>query len=111
MNLSIIMPVYNAEKYLKKSLDSFVKHLTDNDELIIVNDCSIDESLNLIENYKKKNKSKNIILINNDKNIGAGLSRNKALEIAKGEYIGFIDADDYVDKLYFQNIIYSFYLN
>lgn len=104
-SLSIIMPVYNAEKYLKKSLDSFVKHLTDNDELIIVNDCSIDESLNLIENYKKNNKSKNIILINNDKNIGAGLSRNKALEIAKGEYIGFIDADDYVDKLYFQNML------
>lgn len=105
MNLSIIMPVYNAEKYLKKSLDSFVKHLTDNDELIIVNDCSIDESLKIIKNYQNKNKDKNIFLINNDKNIGAGLSRNEALEIAKGEYIGFVDADDYVDEFYFQNML------
>ena len=105
MNLSIIMPVYNAEKYLKKSLDSFVKHLTDNDELIIVNDCSIDESLKIIKNYQNKNKDKNIFLINNAKNIGAGLSRNEALEIAKGEYIGFVDADDYVDEFYFQNML------
>ena len=104
-SLSIIMPVYNAEKYLKKSLDSFVKHLTDNDELIIVNDCSIDESLKIIKNYQNKNKDKNIFLINNDKNIGAGLSRNEALEIAKGEYIGFVDADDYVDEFYFQNML------
>lgn len=105
MNLSIIMPVHNAEKYLMKCLDSFVKYLSNDDELIIINDCSTDESIKVIKNYQNENTDKNIILINNDKNIGAGLSRNKALEIAKGEYIGFIDADDYVDKLYFQNML------
>ncbi len=105
MNLSIIMPVYNAEKYLNKCLDSFLKYLTVNDELIIINDCSTDESLKIIKNYQNENVDKNIVLINNDKNIGAGLSRNKALEIANGKYIGFIDADDYVDKLYFQTML------
>lgn len=105
INLSIIMPVYNADKYLKKCLDSFVKYLTNENELIIVNDCSTDESLKIIKNYQNNNKDKNIVLIVNNKNIGAGLSRNKALEFAKGEYIGFVDADDYVDKLYFQNML------
>lgn len=105
MNLSIIMPVHNAEKYLMKCLDSFVKYLSNDDELIIINDCSTDESLKIIKNYQNKNKDKNIFLINNDKNIGAGLSRNEALGIAKGEYIGFVDADDYVDEFYFQNML------
>lgn len=105
IELSIIMPVYNSEKYLEKAILSALKNLTIKYELIIINDCSTDNSLKIINKIMKNNK--NIILINNEKNIGAGLSRNKGLEIAKGKYIGFIDSDDYVQDNYYLNMLKS----
>ena len=105
IELSIIMPVYNSEKYLEKAILSALKNLTIKYELIIINDCSTDNSLKIINKIIKNNK--NIILINNEKNIGAGLSRNKGLEIAKGKYIGFIDSDDYVQENYYLNMLES----
>lgn len=101
MELSIILPAYNSEDYILETLDSFVPDLKDKQELIIVNDCSTDKTLKIIKKYISQNRSKNITLINNEKNSGAGNSKNKALSIAKGKYIGFIDSDDIVDKDYF----------
>ena len=105
IELSIIMPVYNSEKYVEKAISSILKNLNIEYELIIINDCSTDNSLAIVEKIMENNK--NIILINNEKNIGAGLSRNKGLEIAKGEYIGFVDSDDYVQENYYINMIDS----
>lgn len=97
------MPVYNGEKYLKTALESVLNQTIgfENLELIIVNDCSSDNSKAIIEEFKKKNEildpsgSSNIIAIHLDENIGGAYGpRNIALRHASGEYLMFVDADD-----------------
>lgn len=102
VDVSIIMTVYNTEQYVEKAIKSVLNSDMINYELIIVNDCSTDNSLNILK--KMQRKYKNIILIENSQNMGAGLSKNEGLKIARGKYIGFIDSDDYVDRNYFLNM-------
>ena len=100
MEISIIVPVYNSEKYIKRCIDSIIKQTYQNFELIIINDGSTDNSLKIInDNYSKY---KNIKIINQT-NSGVSKSRNKGIEIAKGKYICFVDSDDYIDS----NLIYN----
>lgn len=100
--ISIIIPCYNVEKYIKKCLDSLIFQMADYDyEIILINDCSTDNTDIEINNYLSEN-NYNIKYLANDKNMGAGYSRNRAISISKGEYISFIDADDYVDENYFE---------
>jgi glycosyltransferase involved in cell wall biosynthesis len=87
---SIIMPCYNAEKYLKQSIDSILKQTYGNWELIIINDSSTDSSLKIINSFKDHR----ISLIDNLKNEGVAFSRNKGIKMAKGDFIAFIDSDD-----------------
>ena len=96
MLISFIVPVYNVERYLSTCLDSILNQGIDQDdfEIILVEDCSTDGSLQICKDYSCK--YKNIILIENDKNIGLGLTRNKGMDHARGEYIHFIDSDDYL---------------
>ena len=96
MLISFVVPVYNVEPYLSACLDSILNQGLDKDdfEIIIVEDCSTDGSLQICKDYSCK--YENIILIENDKNIGLGLTRNKGMECAKGEYIHFVDSDDYL---------------
>lgn len=94
MKVSIIIPVYNDELYLEECLNSVINQTIDEKEIIIVNDGSTDLSLTILEKYKQKYPK--IILINQT-NQGVSVARNVALDIATGEYIGFVDADDYVD--------------
>jgi len=96
MKISIIMPVYNSEKYLEKCLDSIANQTINikDIELIIINDGSIDNSELVIKKYLNK---LNINYIKQE-NHGQSYARNKGLELAKGEYITFIDSDDYIDK-------------
>lgn len=89
---SIIIPIYNAEKTLAVTLNSVLAQTYKDYELILVNDCSTDNSIKIIEQYK--NKFNNIILINNDINMGVANSRNKATQIARGNYIALLDSDD-----------------
>lgn len=96
MKISIIIPVYNAEKTLNKCLDSIINQTYKNLEIIIINDASIDSSLDIIKKYEKENK--NIILINNKENKGIGYSRNNGIKKASGDYISFIDSDDYIEN-------------
>lgn len=100
--VSIIMPVYNGEKYLNKSIQSVIAQSFDNWELIIINDNSKDNSISIIENFMEK--TDKIHLINNKKNLGPALSRNKGIKLAKGNYIAFLDCDDIWEqnKLAFQ---------
>ena len=79
--LSLIIPVYNSEKYIIKCLNSIIPYMNDNTELIIIDDCSKDDSLKLINNYITKSKNKNIALLKNKSNIGAGLSRNSRYQL------------------------------
>ena len=94
--VSIIVPVFNEEKNIKKNIESLINQDYDNIEIIIVNDKSTDESIKIANRYIEKNP--NIKILNNEKNKGASYSRNKGLDIAKGKYIIFIDGDDYAEK-------------
>ncbi len=96
--VSIIIPVYNKEKYVKESLKSAVNQTYKNLEIVIINDGSTDNSKAIIEDFIKDHK--NIIYINEDKNIGLCLARNKAISASSGEYILPLDADDLIDKTY-----------
>lgn len=99
--VSIIIPIYNNEKYLEKCIDSLVNQTLSNIEIIAVNDGSTDSSLSIIENYAKKDKR---IVIVSQKNQGQSVARNQGIKIAKGEYIGFIDSDDWADTKMFERL-------
>lgn len=88
--VSIIMPTYNCGKFIEETINSVLKQTYSNWELIIVDDCSNDNT----EEVVKKIKDKRIIYIKNEKNCGAAITRNKALKIAKGDYVAFLDSDD-----------------
>lgn len=101
VEVSVIVPVYNVEKYLSKCLDSILNQTFKNFEIICVNDCSPDRSWDILTEYA--NKYPNIVkILKNDKNMGLGLTRNKGIENAKGKYLLFIDSDDYIKKDYIQ---------
>ncbi len=100
--VSVIIPVYNVEDYLKRSLDSLVNQTLKDIEIILIDDCSQDKSLDIAKKYAEKDKR--IKLIESKENQGAAASRNKGLDIASGEYIGFIDADDYIDLNYYEEL-------
>lgn len=95
--ISIIIPIYNAEKYIEKCLNSIKKQTYSNYEIIIVDDGSKDNSLNICENFKKKNKSI-ILKIFTQKNEGPSSARNKGIANAVGDYIIFVDSDDYLEE-------------
>lgn len=90
MNVSVIMSAYNSESYLNESIESILKQSFDNYEYIIVNDGSTDNSRKIMESYKDKR----IKILNNKNNMGLTVSLNKAIKLAKGEYIIRMDADD-----------------
>lgn len=90
--VSVIMSVYNSEKYLEDSIKSILNQSFKDFEFIIVNDCSNDNSLKIINKYKENDVR--IRLINNSKKINLANSLNKCLKVAKGKYIARMDADD-----------------
>lgn len=91
---SVIIPVYNAEDYLEKCLQSVISQTQKEMEIIIVNDGSVDKSAEIIESYQNKY---SYIKTINQSNQKLGAARNAGLKIAEGEYIYFLDADDYID--------------
>ncbi len=96
--ISIIMPVYKAQSFLERSVSSIQNQTLKEIEIILVDDGSPDESGKICDSFKEKD---NRIKVIHKQNEGAGMARNSALEIAEGEYIGFVDSDDYVDlKMY-----------
>ena len=101
--VSMIVPVYNVECYLKKCLNSLLEQTFDKDdyEIICVNDCSQDKSQMILNEYQKKFPDRIKVLIN-EKNIGLGRTRDRAVTVAKGEYIMFVDSDDYVKNDYIE---------
>ena len=94
--VSIIIPVYNAEGFLRKGLDSCVNQTMQNIEVICVNDASEDNSALIIEEYAEKYPDK-VIHLDCTENSGQGGSRNKGILHARGEYLCFMDSDDYLD--------------
>lgn len=101
--ISIVVPVYNVEDYLDKCILSIVNQTYSKIEIILVDDGSIDESARICDEWKKKDER---IVVIHKENGGLSSARNVGVKIAKGDYIGFVDSDDYVDlqmyeKLYF----------
>ncbi|MFS0861488.1 glycosyltransferase family 2 protein [Fredinandcohnia sp. 179-A 10B2 NHS] len=99
--LSIIVPVYNLESYLPKCVESILSQSFSYFEVILVNDGSTDKSGELCDEYAKLDSRVRVI---HKENGGIGSSRNAGLEIAKGEYIGFVDNDDYINKYMFEEL-------
>lgn len=102
IKISVIVPVFNAEKYLKMCLNSLVSQTLKNIEIICIDDGSTDNSLAILDKFKSKD---NRIKIIKQKNYGVSMARNNGISEAQGEYIGFVDADDWVDKDFFENYI------
>ena len=93
--VSIIIPVYNVEPYLEECILSLLNQTYVNTELLFINDASTDKSLELLEQYCLIDNR--ISIINLKENKGPGYARNIGIENAHGEYILFVDADDYID--------------
>ena len=92
--ISIIIPYRNVENYIADCLDSVVNQTLSDIEIICVNDCSSDNSKNIVEQFQEKDNR--IIMLETSEPSGQGYARNRAIEIAKGEYIGFVDSDDWI---------------
>lgn len=102
--VSIIVPVYDVEKYLSQCLDSLVQQTYSNIEIIVINDGSFDNSKKIIEQYAKQ--FSNIKFINNSENLGLSKARNIGLDYANGEYIFFIDSDDWINRNTIERLVY-----
>lgn len=100
--VSVIVPVYNAEKYLKKCMESILKQTYENIELILINDGSIDKSLDICNQFSKRDRR--IRVIDKD-NSGVSDTRNLGIMLAKGKYLCFVDSDDYIEENYIEKMI------
>lgn len=102
--ISIIIPNYNCEKYIQKCLDSVINQEYKNKEIIIIDDGSNDKSIEIIEAFKENHKKENITLICQN-NLNAAIARNKGIDLAKGDYILFLDSDDELEENILKNSI------
>jgi len=101
--VSVIVPVYNTEKYLRRCLDSLVKQTLEDIEIIVIDDKSPDNSNEILKEYEKKYKNK-IKVFHNKTNKGIGYNRNFGMSKASGKYIGFVDSDDWVNETMYEKM-------
>ena len=92
--ISIITPAFNAQKFLEKIYLCLLNQTYKNFEWIVIDDCSLDDTFNILKKFDSQNLI-NIKILKNEKNLGAALSRNRGLDIAQGDFLCFLDADDY----------------
>ena len=102
--ITVIVPVYNVEKYLPRCVDSIINQTYKNLEIILVDDGSTDSSPAICDGYAKKDSRVNVI---HKQNGGASSARNAALDIASGDYIGFVDSDDYINHDMYASLLNS----
>lgn len=100
--VSIIVPVYNSQEYLKECADSLVNQTLEDIEIIFINDGSTDDSLRMLEEYQKNYPDK--VVVKSKQNGGQATARNLGIRMATGEYIGFVDSDDSVDTCMFERL-------
>lgn len=98
MKISVIVPVFNSSKYISRCIESVLNQTYNNFELILVDDGSVDDSLSILKEYARKDKR---IKVFTQKNSGPGVARNLGIAKATGDYIVFVDSDDYIDEEYF----------
>jgi len=102
--ISVIIPCYNVQEFIENCVQSILLNNYNALELILINDGSTDQTLSLLRNIKDQYSTKTIILVNQLNN-GLSMTRNIGIEIASGEYIMFVDSDDWVSKNYFKSFI------
>lgn len=102
IKLSVIVPIFNSAKTLEKCLDSILNQDFKNFELICINDGSRDNSLKILNEYKKKD---NRIIVIDQQNRGLSATRNVGIKIATGDYVTFIDSDDYIENITFSTVL------
>lgn len=102
--ISVIIPVYNVEQYLQQCLDSLLRQTYQNFELILVDDGSLDNSWEIMQDYAKKDTR---VRLFRKENGGVSSARNFGLEIAKGDYIAFVDSDDFVAEQYLEGLYWA----
>lgn len=100
--LSVIVPIYNAEEFLNRCINSILQQIYQNLEIILVNDGSTDNSLKICQMYKSKD---NRIVVINKNNAGVSAARKDALQVATGDFITFVDSDDYIDSNMYKNLM------
>lgn len=103
--VSVIVPVYNVEQYLRKCLDSLINQSLKEIEIICVNDASPDNSIDILEEYAEKDER--IVIVNLEKNLCLGGARNIGINKAKSLYVGFVDSDDFVDLNMYEKLYYA----
>jgi glycosyltransferase involved in cell wall biosynthesis len=94
--VSVIIPVYNASSFLVRCLDSVLSQTLSDIEVICIDDCSSDNSFEILKDYVEMDSRFKVF--KNERNIGQGLTRNKGIDHAKGEYIAFVDSDDWIES-------------
>lgn len=102
VKISVIIPVYNSAQYLPKCLESVCGQTLRDIEIICVNDCSTDESIVILEEFSQKDERVKIIDLKENK--GAAAARNIAIKNASGEYLGFVDSDDFIDRNFYEKL-------
>ena len=106
--VSVIVPIYNTSKYLPKCLDSIIGQSYQNLEIILIDDGSTDDSGKIADDYAKKDKR---IKVFHQKNAGQSAARNLGLQKATGDYVGFIDSDDRIDRQFYEEHLKAFDAN
>lgn len=101
--ISIIIPAYNREKQIGRCIESLLSQTYKNLEIIIINDGSIDGTKGIIDEFQKQNKDR--IIVVHTQNQGVSMARNEGISIATGDYIGFLDSDDYVDSQMYEKLL------
>lgn len=105
IKLSVIIPIYNSEKFLARCINSIINQTLKPIEIICIDDCSTDNSFNILTELKNKNDQ--LIIVKNKERLGAGESRNIGIKIANGEFIHFLDADDTIVDNIYEKIYFS----
>lgn len=103
--ISVIVPVYNSSEFLRTCLDSLVSQTLKDLEIIVIDDCSTDNSLSILNEYAQKYPQ--IRVFHNQQNIGQGATRNRGIKLSTGEYIGFVDSDDYINPRMFEDMYHE----
>lgn len=106
VKVSIIVPIYNAERYLKKCAECLLEQTLNDIEILFIEDCTLDESINVIERIVElyPSRKEQVKIIHNEDNQGPLLSRINGLLQANGEYVAFVDSDDWVDTIAFDEL-------
>lgn len=105
IKVSVVITAYNVEKYIKKAIDSVLNQTYKNIEIVVVEDCSTDNTLKIIKDLQKSNTTFPINLIQHKENVGAGLSRRDGIKASTGDFIMLLDADDWLNEDYIEHLV------